>query len=136
MKIYDTPEKKKWVRIIGIVASLGGSLTAANLVFGTEIRPAWAWEVKHIAQVSQAQYEELRTNQLAIHLEVLGTKREALNRELTNFRVEAEKFRRDDGEVPGFLQQSIRKIKDDIRAIEVKEKQIEQQLGGIFIDGS
>ena len=134
MKIYDTPGKKRWVNIVGIIASLGGVLTAANLVFGTEIRPAWAWELNSIISVSEAQYTELKTNQLRIHFDVLDTRREGLRRDLTSFKVEAERFRREEKPIPDWLQHSIAETEDQIRRVEVEQERLQHQLRGILVD--
>lgn len=112
---------RKATIILGTVAALGTAITASNVIFGVNLRPAWAWETQQLQKDFNAEIVSLSVKQLRLKIKQLNSDRREYNRDLAKFQLIAEEYRRGNESVPGWLAEAIANAESDINEID-KEK--------------
>jgi len=99
--------KKRAIKTITTMAAIAAIYTAINVVAGTTVRPAWAWELN-----------ALNSRQLNTALRVEQSDRREFSRDLSRFRAMRDDYIRRTVPVPDWLTDEINNGENDILKID------------------
>ena len=119
---------KKATIILSTVAALGGAITASNVIFGVNIRPAWAWETEKLESDFNAELASLNVKQLRLQIKQLRGDRREYNRDLAKYRLMAEEYRKQGESVPGWLVQEIADTESDITNLDEEKGAAQKKI--------
>ena len=108
---------KKTTVILTTIITLGSAITATNVIFGLNVRPAWAWELS-----------SLNVKQLHLQVKQLNSDRREYNRDLAKYKVLASEYTRGGEAVPDWLIQAIANAESDIKKIDEEKAAAQQQI--------
>ena len=119
---------RKATIILGTVAALGTAITASNVIFGVNVRPAWAWETERLQTDFSSEIASLNIKQLYLQIKHLNSDRREYNRDLAKYKLMAEEYRRRNESVPGWLAQEIADTESDIKTINEEKEAAQKQI--------
>ena len=147
----DVTKRQKWMWTLGIVAALGGTITAITTLTGVNLRPAWGYEIAQLTKTDTGHAEKLQRlervqgtttrvletlqrGQYDIRLDQIDRSRRETRRELAEHQTRAEGFRRESQPVPGWLRNAIsdaegelERLADERRGLEAKLLKLEKR---------
>lgn len=134
-----------WMVVLGGIGTIGGALLAINAFTGLNLRPAWGFEVdklqqqqmriEQIIERSSQQVEHsarnilnLNRKQIELRIKQIEFDRREARRELTEFQVQAEKYRSEGHPVPGFINVGISDTRERLHRLDEEKKDAQARL--------
>ncbi len=108
---------RKSAVIITTIIMLGSVITASNVIFGLNVRPAWAYELA-----------SLNIKQLHIQIKQFNADRREYNRDLAKYKVLASEYIRGGESAPDWLIQAIADTEEDIKKLDEEKAAAQQQI--------
>lgn len=108
---------RKSAVIITTILTLGSVITASNVIFGLNVRPAWAYELA-----------SLNIKQLHIQIKQFNADRREYNRDLAKYKVLASEYIRGGESAPDWLIQAIADTEEDIKKLDEEKAAAQQQI--------
>lgn len=103
--------------IITTILTLSGVITASNVIFGLNVRPAWAWEVA-----------SLNVKQLHLQIRQFNSDRREYNRDLARYKAMSAEYIQRGESVPDWLIKEIADLESDIKALDEEKDAAQQQI--------
>lgn len=131
--------------VFSTIAAVGATVVALNTFTGLNFRPAWGYEVEHLAgadieiqnrldTILEIQDSTSRTllqlskDQYRLRLHQIDRDRRELRRELAEYETRAEEYRSSNEVVPGWLSERILDTEEELEELETEKSQIENKL--------
>jgi hypothetical protein len=108
---------RRTAKTVGVLSTVAAVYAMINLIMGTTVRPAWAWEVN-----------ELSIQQLDTALKVEHGDRREFSRDLSRYRAMRDSYIRRDESIPEWLTDEINSGENDLLKIDNDIEFIQQEL--------
>ena len=108
---------KRTIKTITTLAAITAIYTSINVIVGTTIRPAWAWEL-----------QALTSQQLDTALQIERSDRREFSRDLSRFRAMRDNYIHDGKPIPVWLTDEISKGENDILKIDNKINSLQERI--------